>query len=227
MAFKNKVDYFGLSDKAGIVCTSNTENRTTQTAEANGEDGFIVAVESFGEQIAPSNDYMLSGNVTLSNIKLGSVKTIEGKRVMLGSITASTTAGGQPTLQASGQQIEDNATLSGCTCTLPSITISPLFHAQTFGAFTLSGNGAHLTQSTFAANCDVGTAVKDGVIIGSDLVGGSATVTGTIQVSDQSYPTPVITPTNGWKVTAPLTLSNPNGAFPEYTFGLTYYLSAD
>lgn len=110
---------------------------------------------------------------------------------------------------------------------MPNVSISPLHHAQTFGAFTYSGTGAHLTQSTFAAECTVSTADKDGVPLAHDIVGGRVTVNGTIQVSNSSYGTPTITPSNGWGLTQPLTETNPDGDFPTYTFGLTNYLSAN
>ena len=110
---------------------------------------------------------------------------------------------------------------------MPNVTISPLHHAQNFGAFTIAGSGAHLTQSTFAAECTVSTADKDGVPLAHDIVGGKVTVTGTIQVSNSSYGVPTVTPSNGWDMTSPLTETNPDGDFPTYTFGLTNYLGAN
>lgn len=110
---------------------------------------------------------------------------------------------------------------------MPSVTVSPLHHAQTFGAFAITGAGAHLTQSSFAAECTVSTADKDGVPLAHDIVGGKVTVTGTIQVSNSAYGVPTVTPTNGWSFTSPLTETNPDGDFPTYTFGLTTYLSAN
>lgn len=52
MSLKAKVDYFGLS-AAGFEVASTSENRSIGTAEAHGDDGFVVAVESFGEKIVP------------------------------------------------------------------------------------------------------------------------------------------------------------------------------
>lgn len=43
MAFKTKIDYYGLGDVNGIVLVSTTENKTESVAEAQGEDGFVVA----------------------------------------------------------------------------------------------------------------------------------------------------------------------------------------
>ena len=130
-------------------------------------------------------------------------------------------------MTASGSQVEDDIVLSSCTATLPGITVSGLHHAQTFGAFTYTGTGAHLTQSTWSAQCDISPAEKDGTMLAHDIVGGTVTVNGTIQVSDPSYPVPVVTPASGWTFTAPLTETNPDSNFPTYTFTITKYLSAD
>lgn len=111
--------------------------------------------------------------------------------------------------------------------------MSPLFHAQDFGLFTvLSGQ---LTQSTLTINGDIGTAMVDGVIKSSDLIGGSVTVTGTIVgVTDSGViATPDISVgTPGGNVgkgviTQPLTQTNPNGDFPSYSFTVEFPLSAD
>lgn len=127
-------------------------------------------------------------------------------------------------MTASGSQVESGTAHATCTAELPNIVIGGLHHAQTFGAFTLTGAGAHLTQSTFTAQCEVSTAEKDGVILAHDIVGGTVTVTGTVQVSDASYPVPTITPSAGWSITAPLTETNPDSNFPTYTFTITSYL---
>lgn len=133
-------------------------------------------------------------------------------------------------MQASGQQIEDGG-IAHCTCTLSAITLTGLYHAQDFGLFTVS-NG-QLTDCTFNADGDIGTAEVDGVIKSSDLVGGRVTITGTIVgVTDAGQiSTPTITlKTLGGKtgvLTQPLSETNPNGDFPTYTFTAEWPLAAD
>lgn len=179
---------------------------------------------------APACDYIVTNNIDLSAITLGTVKQIDvlssNTNYCLGEVTITTAAGSAPTITASGSQVESGVAKSACTAKTPSVTVSRLHHAQNFGAFGLqAGFGAHLTQCTFTAQCTVSTADKDGTPLAHDIVDGRCTVTGTIQCSTSPYTLPVITPTNGWEITAPLSETNPDGDFPTYTFTLTNYLS--
>lgn len=228
MALKTKTDYFGLA-KAGLEIASTAENRTQDTASATGANGFVVANEEVGdESLAPQCDYIVTGDVSVSGIVLGSVNTIDSKAIALASVTISTRAGEAPTLQAKGQQIESGGA-AHCTCTLSSISISALFHAQTFGLFTVTGG--QLQDSTLTAEGNIATAKVDGVIKASDLVGGKLTVSGTIVgVSDAgAISTPSITLTTGKNgiLTQPLTETNPNGDYPSYSFTAEFPLAAD
>lgn len=109
--------------------------------------------------------------------------------------------------------------------------MSGLFHAQTFGLFSVT-NG-QLTDSTFNAEGEIGTAEVDGVIKSSDLVGGKVTITGTIVgVNDSgtiSKPTVSLSALGGKTgvFTSPLSENNPNGDFPTYSFTAEWALEAD
>ena len=117
--------------------------------------------------------------------------------------------------------------LSPARVTLPAITISGLFHAQDFGAFTLGGTGAHLTSCTLEIAGTIATATKDGEIIAHDLTDVRMTVTANIQVSDSSYGDPTVTAASGWKITGPISETNPDADFPSYTCQLTKTIAAD
>lgn len=228
MAFKTKQDYYDLSDKSGLVLVSTTENKSESVAEAQGENGFVVATQTYGVRSAPACDYVITSDVNLSGIVLGSINKISSDNFCLGEITVTTAAGSVPTLAASGSQVESGTAHGGCTCTMPTVNVSRLHHAQNFGAFGLqAGFGAHLTQCTFTAQCTVSTADKDGTPLAHDIVDGRCTVTGTIQCSTSPYTLPVITPETGWELTSPLSETNPDGDFPTYTFTLTRYLTAN
>lgn len=109
--------------------------------------------------------------------------------------------------------------------------MSGLFHAQTFGLFSVT-NG-QLTDSTFNAEGEIGTAEVDGVIKSSDLVGGKVTITGTIVgVNDSgtiAKPTVSLSALGGKTgvFTSPLSENNPNGDFPTYSFTAEWALEAD
>lgn len=226
MSFKTKQDYYGLGAVTGLALTGTAENKSLSTAEARGEDGFVVAVESFGETSAPSCDLVVKGDVTLESIVLGAITTINSHKYCLANLSITTAAGAAPTVSASGQQVADNATVR-CKVTLPAIVISGLFHAQTFGAFTLGGTGAHLTSCTLEIAGTIATATKDGEIIAHDLTDVRMTVTANIQVSDSSYGAPSVTASSGWKITGPISETNPDADFPSYTCQLTKTIAAD
>ena len=128
MALKTKTDYYGLAS-AGWEVTDTSENRSVgYTAEAQGPDGFLVAVDVGGNIAAPQVDYVATANATLTGVVLGSVQTALSGKIALGSVSITTAAGQAPTMTATGSQIEDNGT-AGCTCTLGSISVDHLFHA--------------------------------------------------------------------------------------------------
>lgn len=232
MALKTKTDYFGLA-ASGWTIASTSENREVGTAEATSDDGFLVAVEAFGERLTPTCDYVATSNATLSSVVLGSVMTVDNdKKIALGSVSITTRAGEAPTMTASGSQIENNGT-AHCTATLTGINVSHLFHAQDFGLFTVTGG--QLIDSTLNIEGDIGIAEVDGVIKSSDLVGARITVSGTIVgVSNAgaiSTPTVTLNTPTGRVLqgvfTSPLSETNPNGDFPQYTFTATWGLKAD
>lgn len=232
MALLTKVDYYNLGG-SGWEVSDTSENRAVgYTAEAQGPDGFIVAVDAGGENVAPQVNYVATADATLSGVKLGDVQTILTKKVALGGITITTQAGEAPTMTATGSQIEDNGT-AHCTCTLGSISVSGLFHAQDFGLFTITDG--QLTSSTLTIEGNINTAMVDGVIKSSDLVGGKITISGeVVGVSDAgaiSTPTLTVGTPSGnvgtGTITQPLSQENPNGDFPRYSFTVEFPLKAD
>lgn len=231
MSLLAKTDYFGIAG-TGIEVQSTNENRSKQTAEAVGPNGFTVAIEAFGERIEPECEYLITQPISSKSIVIGGVHTVDSKQIALGNLTISTSAGSAPTMTASGSQIEDGGTAK-CKVTVSLPAMSSLFHAQDFGLFTvLSGQ---LNDSTLTIEGDVGTAEVDGVIKASDLTNGRMTVTGTIiGVSDAgAISTPslsVATSGTFYKngvITQPLSLTNPNGDFPSYSFTCQWALIED
>lgn len=232
MALKQKVDYFGLS-ASGFEVTDTAENKAAGfIAEARGDDNFLVAVDASGEVIKPTVDYVVTGSAELTSVKLGDVKEILGKKIALGGITINTAAGQAPTMQATGSQIEDDGT-AHCTATLAGVTLSPLYHAQDFGLFTVT-NG-QLNSSTLTIEGEIGTTMVDGVIKSSDLVGASMRVAGSIVgVTDNgTIATPSVTinaPSGNvlsGVMTTPLSETNSNGQFPVYNFECMWGVKAD
>lgn len=137
MSLLAKTDYYGLAS-AGFEVESTAENKSVGfQAEARGDNGFLVAVEVGDDVLAPTVNYVVTSNATASGIVLGSVNTVNNKKIALGSVSITTAAGEPVRMSASGSQIEDNGT-AHCTATLGSISLSSLFHAQDFGLFTVA-----------------------------------------------------------------------------------------
>lgn len=79
MALLAKTDYYGLSAN-GWEVSDTSENRSIgYVAEAQGPDGFTVAVDAAGENVAPEVNYVATSTASVNDIVLGSVKTILGK----------------------------------------------------------------------------------------------------------------------------------------------------
>lgn len=232
MALLSKIDYFGLSG-SGFEPQDTSENKQAgYIAEAQGPNGFLVAQDVGADIVAPSVTYVATQDVSIEDVKLGTVKTILGKKVALGGLTINTGAGQPVTCTATGQQVDD-AGREGCTCTLSGVELEYRFHAQDFGLFTVSGG--QLNQSTLNITPTIADARIDGVIKAWDLVGGSLRVSGTIigVDDDGNISTPSITindPSGNvgeGVITQPLTQTNPNGQYPTYSFEITYPLKAD
>lgn len=232
MALLSKIDYFGLSSD-GWEVESTSENKSAgYVATAQKNDGFVCAIDAGPTIQDPEVNYICTKDADLSGITLGKVITYGGKKYMLGSITINTNAGQYPTMTASGKEVEANA-VGGCKCQIDYLSVSHLYHAQTFDMFELTGG--QLNSSTLTINSDVGTAVIDGVVKSSDLVGGSMVITGTVVGVDNAgeIATPTINVLTSSSpailsgcITKPLSQTNPNGDFPTYDFEITYSLQA-
>lgn len=229
MAFKDKVDYFGIADSDRIVCTSSSDGGSASVAEAKGEDGSIVAHEVYGEKIAPSCDYLLKAawgrgaeSPAPNPVKLGGVTSAGGAFVALTSLTITTSAGSAPTVSAGGEQVEGE----GSTYSVPAFSLPKTHRAQIlFSAFELGGAGCHLTEAGYAAGCTLSKAEKEGVCLAHDVVEGKIECSVTIIQTGSAEPT--IAPGDGWNVTSPLAESNPDADYPTWSATLTMYLTKD
>lgn len=220
MAFIAKTDYFGLAG-SGLICVSNGDGNAASVAEAHDEDGTIVAWTVYGETGAPTNSYVLSGDATLS-AKLGNVGSNDA---VLNQLQITTAAGSPPTITASGEKVEANAS-NTCTYSIPSVTVSVKHHAQAlFSAFTVGGEGCHLQSSTFTASATISKATKDGTCVAHDVTDAKIEAQATIIQTGTTAPT--FTAGSGWTVTAPLACTNPDADYPTWTATATKYLTKD
>lgn len=139
MSFIAKKDWFNLGG-AGLSVSDSSDGKSAQNVTALTEKGEVGANTVFAELLAPSNTYKLAGTVT-SSFTLGNTNLVDGHRIMLGSVSINTAAGGEPTIQASGEEVELSANAHTCTFSSDSAVVSPKRHAQVlFNAFSYNKN---------------------------------------------------------------------------------------
>ena len=224
MAFPSKTDYLGLAD-TNLILRDCTEGLAAEVAEATDENGDVAAVEVFGEKASPSVTYAVKGDVE-KDLVLGAVTTIgestSAKYYVLTNVTVNTSAGGAPTVSASGEEVP-SATPSATFTVDDGLAVKKSAIAQIpLSAFTLSGTGCHLSSCNLAASVNFTDATKDGERLAWDCTNGRLVVTVGIVQTGSTEPT--ITAASGWEVTSPLTRTSPDSDFPTWSATLTKYL---
>lgn len=169
MSFAAKQDLVGLASSSTLVVKSNAQNASNTVLEIVGHDGSIITDNITGEVKAPTCEYVIKGQTTLK-FKLG--KCYNAPYALKG-FTVNTSAGGEPTFNASAVQIENDATQTICTYETDEITVTPAHHAITFGAFEYEESAdLILNASTFEASADVQPATVNNEPVASDSVRG-------------------------------------------------------
>lgn len=229
MGMPNKPDYFGLSDNSDMLAMkSSSLNRSSTWVEAKNARGDIVAQESLGDQASPSASYEVKGSGRLS-FSLGKVYTIGNRKLCLGSVTIRTALASVPSVECSGEMVEDTATDENSRhIGLSEITLEHWHDAQILAdAFTLGDkdNGAagkyHLNECTYNLTAEITKATVNGKCVAHDISGGRITVSVTIVQIDELESDPVVTPGDGWTISSPLTPSNPDADYPTWTCELS------
>lgn len=204
-----------------IILVSSTENRSSQTAQAQDSKGDVVAEEIFGETSAPTCNYVIKADTQLGSLKIGKATGLDNKYTV-SSITINTSAGTPPTIEASGEEIPQS-THDDCWYNIPAATLEVCHHAQVlFNAFTLTGTGCYLTQANYVCSGDLTKATKNGETVSWDIANGQVKASLTIVAIGDGAP--VVTPGADWTITGPLTLDQADASYNSYTCELTMNL---
>lgn len=230
MAFKTKTDPFGIvSALTSVACKATADGDSASVAEAMDENGTIVAQEVYGAAMAPSADYAVTGTIDADDgdIKLGAVTTYKEKRVVLTNLTINTSAGGEPAISASGEEVEAS---SDGTCpalySIPGFELGPCHHAKIlFGAFALTGTGCHATSANYTASCENGKATVGGTVVAHGVYG--AKIECQVEIVQTGSTAPTLTAGTGWKITSPLAETNPDAEYPTFSATLEMPLAKD
>lgn len=221
MALPPKIDYCGLADIDGLALNDHNDNASATYLEKQGGNGAICATEMFGTRLAPSNSYRLNDDVSLEDIVLGAVKTIESKKYALKEFSVTTGGGQAPQVSASCQQIEDDPAYPPCTFPLPSLTLKKWFHAQVMSGATVTGDKCEVTGTSFKATCDIPLSENDGEIIASDTANGKIEEQLTILQYGTAKPQIQLPAGGGWVISSPLSCTRPDSDFPTWTVTLS------
>ena len=227
MAFATKTDPFGIVGSAGILeCVSVTDNKTASVAEAHDENGSFVAHEVFGEQIAPSAEYKVKkdGNISAT---LGAVTTYDTKRVVLTNLQVNTSAGGETTVSASGEEVE---TSTDGTCPAQfatgNIAVGVCHHARNnISDLTIGGTGCYLQSANYTYACSIGKATKDGVTIAHGVYEGYVEAQIEIIQTGSTAPTLTLANDSAWFISSPLSQTNPDADYPTWSATLRKHLT--
>ena len=224
MAFASKDDLVGIAT-TGLELRANAQNASNSVLQIPGSDGSILGDEVYGHVKNPNCEYAITGDVTLSTLKLGFVYNSEGPYA-LQHIHVSTSAGGEPTFTADAVQIESGATQSVCTYAVDSLALSPARHALTFGAFTFTESTSLALQSSeFDASVTLDPTTINGDPVASDSTAGVQTVQATFWSTSETS-APAITVASGWHITSDWTCTGADSSMFSWTVTLTKYLTA-
>jgi len=215
--FSAATDIFSLGSSWGVK--SANLNRSCNTAECPNGDGDITHRDTSGERIAPSAEYVLLADVT-SLPALGTIVTIDSKKVAISSISVKTTKGSAPTATVSGVQVEDSAS-EGRTYSCGTIALSARHKAQDILVLLGSSRPATLTDGTFTFTADVTVADPKGVIGSSDASNGKVVAAYTHTVGDSTAITAPTLSGTDVVVGSPVTKNSPEGDYTTYEFAVT------
>lgn len=217
--FSAPVNYWGSI--SGLTPKSSSDGKSSSVAEAPDEYGDTAAHDEYGEVLAPSTEYAVTGEVDLSDIELGSIHTFStNKKLMLTQVQINTQAGNPPTVTISGVEVESGATAKR-TYALEG-TLTPRSKAQdVVGAFTASTSFTQI-NTTFTVDPHVQT-VK-GVPVVSDASHGRIEVQATL--TDPTGAASITAATSsGYTITAATSENDPDAGYQTKAATATKFLA--
>ena len=244
MSWENKQDYSGLEISNKISAKGSKPNITAQYKEWHGAHGDYKATKMFGERGNPTTSYRIEDDATITGKKLGDITTVEQKKYMLHAINFSTGSDAEPTLEASSAEVESGAALRNYFV-VPDFKISPDHvvqipefkfpaasgqTAEFVPAFSLPAGttqaptnvAVELTAVSGEISCSGNTNDKNGDPKSHDVTNGHIVIQLTLgQYGEQ---VPMITPGEGWDMSAPKTVDDPDSDMPTWTCTLSHPL---
>lgn len=162
--FNAATDIFSMG--ANWKVQSNSMNPSGSVAECPNSMNDVTHRDAYGVRIAPSAEYTLIADVE-ELPDLGSIVTIDTKKVMITQISIKTAKGAAPTASVSGVEVESGATAKR-TYSCGEIELSARHRAQDILGFLGSTTPTTLTESTFTFSVQPSLAEPQGTVYNSD-----------------------------------------------------------
>lgn len=217
--FSAPVNYWGSI--SGLTPKSSSDGATSSVAEAPNSYGDTVAHDVYGEVIAPSTEYAVTGTVDLSAIALGSVVQYSSSTyIMMTSVTVNTSAGASPTVTIAGVQVESNASAKRVYSCVG--TLTPRSKAQDVASALTASDKFTQINTTFSVDPHVETV--DGTPVASDCAHGRIEVQATMTDYDGSGSITAASG-GGFTVTASPAETNPDAGYITIAATATKYIT--
>ena len=199
------------------VKTSNM-NASVSTAECPNRYDDVTHRDQYGERIAPTATYELAAAVT-SLPALGSIVTIESKKVAISQLVVRTSHGQFPTLEVTGVQVQNSATAVR-TYSCGTIALAPRKMAQDILKWLGNSTPDTLTEAVFTFSANVMPSEPKGEIVNHDVTNGRCEASYTHTSGTAAAPT-VPTVTGSKVVSAPSSKSSPENDYVTFAFSIT------
>lgn len=167
--FNAATDIFSMGAKWKVQ--SSATNASGSVGECPNSLGDTTHRDSYAQRIAPSAEYTCIDDVD-ELPDLGTIVTIETKKVMITQIAVKTAKGAAPTASVSGVQVEDGATTAKRTYSCGEIALSARHRAQDILGLLGETTPTTLTESTFTFSITPSLAEPQGTICNSDCSDG-------------------------------------------------------
>ena len=166
--FNAATDIFSMGAKWKVK--SSDANASGSVAECPNAVGDTTHRDAYAQRIAPTAEYTCVDDVD-ELPDLGTVVTIDEKKIMITQIVVKTAKGSAPTASVSGTQVNDNATTRR-TYSCGEIALSARHKAQDILGMLGENTPDTLTESTFTFSISPSLADPKGVIANNDCADG-------------------------------------------------------
>lgn len=212
--FNAATDIFSMG--ANWKVKTSSMNASVNTGECPNRYDDVTHRDQYGQKIAPTATYELAAAVT-SLPALGSIVTIDTKKVAIQRLAVRTAHGQFPTLEVTGVEVESGATAKR-TYACGTIALEPRRRAQDILGLLGSSTPDTMTEANFTFEADVQPSEPKGEIVNHDVTNGRYEAEYT-HTSGTGTPPSSPTVSGTQVVSAPISKTSPENDYT--TFGYT------